>query len=52
VHGALVTIDALLAAVDGSVVVRAHAEASDPVKAGTEVTNEILVHGGRELLGS
>ena len=38
VHGDQVTIDALLAALDGSVVVRGHAESSDPVKAGLEVT--------------
>ena len=52
VHRDQVTIDALLAAPDGSVVVRAQAKSSDPVKAGVEVTEEILEHGGRELLGS
>jgi hydroxymethylbilane synthase len=47
-----VTIEALLAALDGSVVVREHAKSPDPAKAGAEVTHRILAHGGRELLGS
>jgi hydroxymethylbilane synthase len=46
-----VTIDALLAALDGSAVVRGHVTSPDPVKAGVEVTHRILAGGGRELLG-
>ena len=52
VHRHHVSIEALLAAVDGSVVVRAQAESSDPVEAGIAVAKAIFDHGGRELLGS
>lgn len=52
VHRHHVSIEALLAAVDGSVVVRAQAESSDPVEAGIAVLKAIFDHGGRELLGS
>ncbi len=45
-------IDALLAALDGSVVVRARATNADPVKAGIEVAEAIFERGGRELLAS
>ena len=52
VHRHHVSIEALLAAVDGSVVVRVQAESSDPVEAGIAVAKAIFDHGGRELLGS
>jgi hydroxymethylbilane synthase len=47
-----VAIDALLAALDGSTVLRAHAEADDPVQAGDEVADVIYAKGATELLGT
>ena len=47
-----VHIDALLAAPDGSTVLRATAEADDPVRAGDEVADEIFAQGGTELVGA
>ncbi len=52
VDGDSVSVDALLAALDGSVVVRARATNADPVKAGIEVAEAIFERGGRELLVS
>jgi hydroxymethylbilane synthase len=51
-HGRHVSIDALLAAPDGTVVVRAQAKDSDPVAAGMEVARRVLDEGGRELMAS
>ena len=48
----LVSIDGLLAALDGSVVVRARVAHPDPVKAGMEVAEAVFERGGRELLAS
>jgi hydroxymethylbilane synthase len=48
----LVSVDGLLAALDGSVVVRAHVANADPVKAGIEVAEAVFARGGRELLAS
>jgi hydroxymethylbilane synthase len=45
-----VSINALLAKVDGSVVVRAHAEGSDAREVGVAVARAIFDQGGRELL--
>jgi hydroxymethylbilane synthase len=47
-----VSIEALLATLDGSVVVRAHAEAADPTEAGDAVAQALFDRGGRELLRS
>jgi hydroxymethylbilane synthase len=52
VNGEMVSIEALLAALDGSVVVRARAEAADPTEAGDAVAQALFDQGGRELLGS
>jgi hydroxymethylbilane synthase len=48
-----VAVDALLAAPDGSVVVREHAEtdATDAEAAGVEVAELVFARGGRELVG-
>jgi hydroxymethylbilane synthase len=48
----LVSVDGLLAALDGSVVVRARVANADPVKAGIEVAEAVFERGGRELLAS
>jgi hydroxymethylbilane synthase len=45
-----VTVDALLAAADGHVVLRATACDGDPVVAGRAVAAELMEHGGRSLL--
>ena len=45
-----IVIDALLAALDGSTVLRAHAEVDDPVHAGDEVADAVFAEGGAELL--
>ncbi|HEY3669371.1 MAG TPA: hydroxymethylbilane synthase, partial [Acidimicrobiia bacterium] len=45
-----VTIEALLAATDGHVVLRATARATDPVVAGRAVAAELMERGGRSLL--
>jgi hydroxymethylbilane synthase len=45
-----VAIEALLAAPDGHVVLRAHARDADPVVAGRAVASELMEHGGRSLL--
>jgi hydroxymethylbilane synthase len=45
-----VTIEALLAATDGHVVLRATARDADPVVAGRAVAAELMDHGGRSLL--
>ncbi len=50
VDGDEITIEALLAATDGHVVLRATARASDPVVAGRAVAAELMGHGGRSLL--
>jgi hydroxymethylbilane synthase len=52
VNDELVSIEALLATLDGSVVVRAHAEAADPAEAGDAVAQALFDQGGRELLRS
>jgi hydroxymethylbilane synthase len=52
VKDGMVSIEALLATLDGSVVVRAHAEAADPTEAGDAVAQALFDQGGRELLGS
>jgi hydroxymethylbilane synthase len=48
--GPEVVIDALLAAPDGHVVLRARARDASPVAAGTRVATELLERGGRSLL--
>ncbi len=48
--GAAVVIEALLAAPDGHVVLRASARDASPVTAGTRVATELLERGGRSLL--
>ncbi len=45
-----VSIDALLAAPDGSVVVRAAACVADPQDAGVEVAERVLAQGGQDLI--
>jgi hydroxymethylbilane synthase len=45
-----VTVEALLAATDGHVVLRATARDVDPVVAGRAVAAELMEHGGRSLL--
>jgi hydroxymethylbilane synthase len=50
VHGRTVSISALLAAPDGSTVVRAQASSADPAGSGIAVARDICAHGGRELL--
>jgi hydroxymethylbilane synthase len=45
-----VVIEALLAATDGHVVLRATARDADPVVAGRAVAAELMDHGGRSLL--
>jgi hypothetical protein len=45
-----VVIEALLAAPDGHVVLRASARDASPVTAGTRVATELLERGGRSLL--
>jgi hydroxymethylbilane synthase len=45
-----VTVEALLAATDGHVVLRATARDADPVVAGRAVAAELMEHGGRSLL--
>jgi hydroxymethylbilane synthase len=45
-----VSIDALLAALDGSAIARAQARDDDPVEAGLKVTERVLECGGRELI--
>jgi hydroxymethylbilane synthase len=48
--GTVVVIEALLAAPDGHVVLRANARDASPVTAGTRVATELLARGGRSLL--
>jgi hydroxymethylbilane synthase len=48
--GDQVTVEALLAAVDGHVVLRATARDTDPVVAGRAAAAELMDHGGRSLL--
>jgi len=48
----LVSVDGLLAALDGSVVVRARVANADPLKAGIEVAEAVFARGGRELIAS
>jgi hydroxymethylbilane synthase len=50
VEGDDVVVEALLAALDGHVVLRATARDADPVVAGRAVAAELLDHGGRSLL--
>jgi hydroxymethylbilane synthase len=50
VDGHTVTVEALLAAPDGHVVLRATAAHTDPVVAGRAVAAELMDHGGRSLL--
>ncbi len=47
-----VTIDALLASLDGRVVVRGRAASDDAEAAGLQVARQVLDGGGRELLPS
>jgi hydroxymethylbilane synthase len=50
-HGQGLAIEALLASLDGRVVIRAAADGSDPVAVGLEVANRLLdENGGRALL--
>jgi hydroxymethylbilane synthase len=48
--GDTVTVDALLAAIDGHVVLRATARDTDPVVAGRAAAAELMERGGRSLL--
>ncbi len=50
VDGDDVSVEALLAAVDGHVVLRATARDRDPVVAGRAAAAELMAHGGRSLL--
>jgi hydroxymethylbilane synthase len=50
VDGETVEVEALLAATDGHVVLRATARDTDPVAAGRAVAAELMEHGGRFLL--
>jgi hydroxymethylbilane synthase len=50
VTGGEVSIEALLAAADGHVVLRATARAASPVDAGVQVATDLLARGGRSLL--
>jgi hydroxymethylbilane synthase len=50
VEGNEVVVEALLAAADGHVVVRATARAGSPVDAGVQVAAALLARGGRSLL--
>lgn len=50
VDGDEIAVEALLAATDGHVVLRATARATDPVVAGRAVAAELMDHGGRSLL--
>jgi len=50
VEGSEVIVEALLAAADGHVVIRATARAVSPVDAGVQVAAELLARGGRSLL--
>jgi hydroxymethylbilane synthase len=50
VDGDDVEVEALLAATDGHVVLRATARDTDPVAAGRAVAAELMAHGGRSLL--
>jgi len=50
VDGDEIAVEALLAANDGHVVLRAHARDTDPVVAGRAVAAELMDHGGRWLL--
>jgi hydroxymethylbilane synthase len=50
VDGGEVEVEALLAAPDGHVVLRATARAADPVTAGRAVAADLMDHGGRWLL--
>jgi hydroxymethylbilane synthase len=50
VDGDDVVIDALLAALDGHVVLRTTARDRDPVAAGRAVAAELMAHGGRSLV--
>lgn len=52
VEGDTVTVEALLAAPDGHVVLRATACDADPVVAGRAVAAELMAHGGRSLLAT
>jgi hydroxymethylbilane synthase len=51
VEGGNVEIDALVASLDGHVVLRTHAKATSPIATGTNAATELLDRGGRELLG-
>ena len=48
--GDTITVEALLAAVDGHVVLRASARDTDPVAAGRAAAAELMARGGRSLL--
>jgi hydroxymethylbilane synthase len=48
--GVEVEVEALLASLDGHVVLRATARDADPVAAGRAVAAELITHGGRSLL--
>jgi hydroxymethylbilane synthase len=50
VDGDAVEIEALLAALDGHVVLRASARDADPIAAGRAVAAELMARGGRSLL--
>ena len=48
--GTEITIAALLASADGRIVLRSSRHGSDPLALGAEVADDVLDHGGRELL--
>ena len=50
VEGNEVIVEALLAAADGHVVIRATSRVVNPVDAGVQVAAELLARGGRSLL--
>jgi hypothetical protein len=46
----MITVEALLAAVDGHVVLRSSARDTDPVAAGRAAAAELMARGGQSLL--
>jgi hydroxymethylbilane synthase len=52
VHDGVIAIEALLASLDGRVVVRRSAEGPDADAVGRAVASDVLEHGGRELVGA
>jgi hydroxymethylbilane synthase len=50
IEAGLVVVDALLASLDGRIVLRATGRAASPLTAGTDAANDLFEHGGRTLL--